>query len=40
MRPMEFEPAISAGDWWQTYAWDRAATATVNKCTQVCEYIL
>jgi len=28
MPPVEFEPMISAGEWPQTYALDRAATGT------------
>jgi hypothetical protein len=28
MPPVEFEPTISAGEWPQTYALDRAATGT------------
>ena len=28
MPPLGFEPAISAGEWPQTYALDRAATGT------------
>jgi len=28
MSPVEFEPTISAGEWAQTYALDRAVTGT------------
>ena len=31
MHPVGFEPTISAGEWPQTYALDRAATGTGNK---------
>ena len=32
MPPKGFEPTISAGEWPQTYALDRAATGTGTEC--------
>ena len=44
MPPVGFEPTISAGEWPQTYALDRAATVTCNSAGQgkhkiVCVYL-
>ena len=40
MSPVGFEPTISAGEWPQTYALDRAATGTGSKLNNLVKYYM